>query len=175
MRKIILLTATMLALVACKPSVTVTDPKTGEKSKITASGAGDNQTVTIDGPDGKGTISVSKSGEAPSNMPAFMPPYPGGKYEGSFSTNMSGDGTSGPAKGGIATFTTTDNADKVLAFYKDAFTRAGLKETASGDMSGMKMISYSKGDSQAEGVQVMASPAPTGGGTSVQLVYGMGQ
>jgi hypothetical protein len=175
MRKIALALGLTLALVACKPTVTVTDPKTGEKSKISASGIGDNQTVTIDGPDGKGTISVSKSGDAPSNMPSFMPPYPGGKYEGSFSTNMSADGTSGAAKGGMATFTTPDNADKVLAFYKDAFTRAGLKETASGDMSGMKMISYSKGDSQTEGVQVMASPAPTGGGTSVQVMYGMGQ
>jgi hypothetical protein len=172
MRHILTLAAMTLALVACKPSTpsySVTDPKTGDK--ITATEKNGSQTVTVEG---KGSISVAANGEVPKNLPAYLPPYPGAKYEGSFATDMKAQPGTEAMNGGMVSFNTTDSADKVLAFYKDAFTRANLKENASGDMGGMKMLSFSKGDSDAEGVQVMASAAPTGG-TQVQLMYSLGQ
>jgi hypothetical protein len=172
MRYKVLILVAAVALAACKPnppSVTITDPKTGEKSKISTSEKDGNQTVTVEG---KGTVSVSASGEAPKNLPAFVPLYPGAKYEGSFATDMAAQAGSDAVKGGMVSFRTDDSADKVLAFYKDALTKANLKETASGDMGGMKMLSFSKGDNEAEGVQVMASVAPTGE-TQVQLMYSL--
>jgi hypothetical protein len=172
MRPVIFMIALALSLAACKPAdpgVTVTDPKSGEKMRISTSDKDGNRTVSVEG---KGSVSVAASGEAPTNLPSYLPLYPGAKYEGSFATNMAAKEGSQAMKGGMVSFNTTDNADKVLAFYKEALTRANLKENASGDMGGMKMIAFSKGDSEAEGVQVMATPAPTGG-TQVQLMYSM--
>lgn len=170
MRKLLLGLSLVLALSACKPTVTVTNPETGEKSKITMDQGNGTNTITINSAEGKGTVSMSTSSDAPKDLPTYMPAYPGAKYEGSFATNVSKSEAGAAMKGGMVTFNTPDDADKVLAFYKDAFTRAGLKETGSGDMSGLKMIAFNKGDSDAEGAQVMASAAPAGG-TQVQLIY----
>jgi hypothetical protein len=177
MRLTVLVTLAALSVVACKPptpSYTVTDPKTGEKTKISVDSKGDNKTVTVSSPDGKGTISVTTEGDVPKNLPAYVPPYPGAKYEGSFVSDMQGTPQDGKVSGGLMSFKTKDSADKVLAFYKEAFTRAGLKDGASGDMGGLKMISFTKGDTEEEGAQVMASTAPSGE-TQVQVMYSIGQ
>jgi hypothetical protein len=173
MRRILLSLVLVVGLGACKPptpSYTVTDPKTGEKTKISVAEKGDNKTVTVSSPEGKGTISVTTQGDVPKGLPAYVPPYPGAKYEGSFVSDMQGSPKDGPVSGGMMSFKTTDSADKVLAFYKDAFTRAGLKDGASGNMGGMKLISFTKGDNNQEGAQVMATEA-TAGETQVQVMY----
>jgi predicted enzyme related to lactoylglutathione lyase len=173
MHKITLLAIAMLALTACKPpepSITVTDPNTGEKTKLSTKDKDGNQTITIDGGQGKGTVSISSDGAPPTNMPAFLPNYPGAKYKGTFSADMAGTGVEGAAKGGMATFTTTDSADQVISFYKNALSKTDMKETASGDMSGMRMLSFSKGDNSQEGAQIMVSAAPDGG-QQVQVIY----
>jgi predicted enzyme related to lactoylglutathione lyase len=162
-----------LSVVACKPptpSYTVTDPKTGEKTKISVDAKGDNSTITVNTKDGAGTISVAQEGEAPKNLPSYVPLYPGAKYLGSFAAASDKSSEGGPVAGGMVTFSTTDPSAKVLAFYKEAFTKAGLKEQASGDMGGMAMLSFSKGENEQEGAQVMATPAPSGG-TQVQVMY----
>lgn len=177
MRLRILFVLATLSLIACKPatpSYSVTDPKTGEKTKFTVDAKGDNKTVTVQTGDGKGTISVTEKGDVPKGLPSYIPPYPGAKYEGSFVSDMQGTPKDGAVSGGLMSFKTTDSADKVLAFYKNAFTRAGLKDGASGDMGGLKMISFTKGDNEQQGAQVMASSAPSGE-TQVQVMYSVGQ
>jgi hypothetical protein len=177
MRLAIFIALATLGLVACKPptpSYTVTDPKTGEKTKISVDAKGQNKTVTVSSGEGKGTISVTTPGDVPKNLPAYVPPYPGAKYEGSFVSDMQGTPKEGAVSGGMMSFKTSDSADKVLAFYKDAFTKAGLKDGASGDMGGLKMISFTKGDTAEEGAQVMASATPSGE-TQVQVMYSVGQ
>jgi hypothetical protein len=177
MRFTALIVLTTLSLVACKPptpSYSVTDPETGEKTKISIDAKGDNKTITVQTGEGKGTISMTEKGEAPKGLPDYVPPYPGAKYEGSFVSDLQGTPKAGAVNGGMMSFTTNDSADKVLAFYKEAFTRAGLKDGASGDMGGMKMISFTKGEGNDEGAQVMASVAPAGG-TQVQVMYSVGQ
>ena len=173
MRLTFLIAIATLSVVACKPptpSYSVTDPKTGEKTKISVDDKGGNKTITVDSGKGKGTISVTEKGDVPKGLPSYIPPYPGAKYEGSFVSDMQGTPKDGAVSGGLMSFKTTDSADKVLAFYKDAFTRAGLKDGASGDMGGLKMISFTKGDNEQQGAQVMASAAPDGG-TQVQVMY----
>jgi hypothetical protein len=167
----------ILSLTACKPptpSYSVTDPKTGEKTKVSVDTKGDDKTITVQTGEGKGTISVSENGEVPKGLPSYIPPYPGAKYEGSFVSDMQGTSKTGAVAGGMMAFKTRDSADKVLAFYKDAFTRAGMKDSAAGDMGGMKMISFTKGDTSEHGAQVMASVAETGE-TQVQVMYSVGQ
>jgi hypothetical protein len=166
-----------LSVIACKPptpSYTVTDPKTGEKTKISVDAKGDDKTITVQTGEGKGTISVTEKGDVPKNLPSYVPPYPGAKYEGSFVSDMQGTPNEGAVSGGMMSFKTSDSADKVLAFYKAAFARAGLKDGASGDMGGLKMISFTKGDNNDQGAQVMATSAP-GGETQVQVMYSVGQ
>lgn len=173
MRHVVLIAFASLGLIACKPptpSYTVTDPKTGEKTKISVDAKAGDNTITINSKDGAGTISVAQDGEAPKNLPSYVPLYPGAKYMGSFAAASDKSAQGQPVAGGMVTFTTNDPSAKVLAFYKDAFTKAGMTERASGDMGGMAMLSFSKGDNEQEGAQIMASPAPSGG-TQVQLVY----
>ncbi len=173
MRQHLMITIAAMGLIACKPptpSYTVTDPKTGEKTKISVDAKSGDNTITVNSKEGAGTISVSQDGEAPKNLPAFIPLYPGAKYMGSFAAASSKSGEGGPVAGGMVTFSTSDASAKVLAFYKDAFTRAGMKEQAGGDMGGMAMLSFTKGDNEQEGAQVMASPGTTGG-TQVQVMY----
>ena len=173
MRSLALIIVASLGVVACKPptpSYTVTDPKTGEKTKISVDGSGSDKTITVKSKDGDGKISVAQEGEAPKNLPAYVPLYPGAKYMGSFAAASAKSAAGGPVAGGMVSFTTADPSTKVLAFYKDAFTKAGMKEQGSGDMGGMSMLSFSKGENEQEGAQVMATPAPTGG-TQVQVMY----
>lgn len=177
MRKLMIVATMAFGLSACKPpepSYTHKDPVTGAETKVSASKDGDSAKVTVNGVDGKGTISVSANGEAPKDLPAYIPLYPSAKYEGSFASDMAASPGKEAVRGGMVSFKTSDSADKVLAFYKDAFARGGLKESATGDMGGMKMISFTKGESDAEGAQVMASAAPTGE-TQVQVMYSLGQ
>jgi hypothetical protein len=173
MRLTTLLIATTFSLVACKPSppsYTVTDPTTGEKTKVSIDDKAGDKTITVNTKDGAGTISVAENGEAPKNLPSYVPLYPGAKYMGSFAASSDKKAEGGPVAGGMVSFSTPDPSAKVLAFYKDAFTRAGLTEQGSGDMGGMAMLSFSKGDNEQEGAQVMASPGE-GSGTQVQIMY----
>jgi hypothetical protein len=170
---VIALSLSLVSLTACKPETpqyTVTDPKTGEKTKISIKDQTGDKTITIDTEEGGGTISVAEQGEPPKNLPAYVPLYPGAQYTGSFaaSSNQKSDG--GAVAGGMVSFTTSDTSEKVLAFYKDAFSKAGMKEQAAGDMGGMSVLSFSKGDNEQEGAQVMVTPDPAGG-TQVQVMY----
>jgi hypothetical protein len=177
MHKITLLAIAMLALTACKPpepSITVKDPITGEKTKLSTKDENGNKTITIDGGEGKGTISMSTEGTAPTNMPSYLPNYPGAKYQGTFVANVAETSAGGMAKGGMATFTTPDAPEKIIAFYKETLSKTGMTENASGDISGMKMLSFSKGNNSQEGAQVMISPAPSGG-SQVQVIYSTAQ
>ncbi len=177
MRKLIVVLMLTIGIAACKPptpSYTLTDPKTGEKTKISVSGVGEKGSVTINAPDGKATVSMTAKGDVPKDLPSYIPPYPGAVYEGTFASNMQATAEKGAMRAGMVSFKTNDPADKVLAFYKEAFSRAGLKDSASGDMGGMKMISFAKGEDDSDGTQVMATPATTGQ-TQVQITYSMGQ
>jgi hypothetical protein len=177
MKRMAFIFVAMLGLTACKPptpSYSVTDPKTGEKTKISIDDKKGDKTITIENKDGGGTISVAENGEAPKNLPSYIPLYPGAKYAGSFAAAASESEKGGPVAGGLVSFTTNDTTEKVLGFYKDAFTRAGMKQEASGNMGSMSMLAFSKGTNEDDGVQVMASPAETAGVIQVQVIYSGG-
>jgi hypothetical protein len=162
-----------IGLVACKPaspSYSVTDPKTGETTKISVEEHRGNKTITINSDTGNSRVSMTTAGDVPKELPAHVPPYPGAIYESSFVSDTKDTARERGVSGGMVSFKTPDGPDAVLAFYSEAFTRAGLKDGASGDMGGMKMISFTKGGDNDQGVQVTASQASTGQ-TNVQIMY----
>jgi hypothetical protein len=171
--KIQLLALAFVALVACKPSgpsYSVTDPKTGETTEISVEEKSGNKTITVNSDSGNSQVSITTTGDEPKGLPAHVPPYPGAVYESSFVSKTQDAKKASGVGGGMMSFKTSDHADKVLAFYTNAFTRAGLKQAASGDLGGMKMISFTKGADEEQGVQVIANQA-TNGETHVQVMY----
>ena len=172
-RAIVLIVLVAIGTAACKPatpSYSVTDPVTGEKTKVSIKDQAGNKTINVESQAGAGSVSIAQQGEAPQNLPSYLPPYPGAQYMGSFAAASTKSEVGGPVAGGMVSFTTQDPGAKVLAFYKEALIKSGMTEQASGDMGGMTMLSFSKGDNEQEGAQVMVTANPTGG-TQVQILY----
>ncbi len=102
-------------------TITVRDKKTGKvvtmsfdeakKGKITFKEEG--------GEDQSATVEFGASGE---KLPSWIPAYPGAKVQGTFSVT----GNSAEGEGGTYALTTSDSADKVLAFYQDRLKAAGM-------------------------------------------------
>lgn len=131
--------------------LTIREKKTGKTITINSSDVkngklvikGDNnETVTI-GATGNGSNSgievktndgTARFGTGPVNLPSWLPNYPGSKPEATGSSETA-QGTSA-----VFTFKTDDAPEKVVGFYKDAFTSAGLKETGNVSTGEMSMI-----------------------------------
>ena len=110
------------------------------------------------------TPATEQSTSWPPALPAFAPPYPGGRVETSF------DGSSaGASRGGMVAFSTADAPDRVVAFYRDEAKRAGLGDVATMTASGAQMFTASDHATHRE-MTIQASP--DGPRTSVSLTYG---
>jgi hypothetical protein len=123
-------TAQTLTIHNKKTNETVTigldDVKNG-KFKFSSDGKGSatidmgKEGATIKVQDDKGKEStIVAGGGAPKDVPAWLPVYPGATVEGGISTS-SGEGAMQSFG-----FTTTDPADRVLAFYQDKLKNNGL-------------------------------------------------
>ncbi len=99
--------------------------------------------------------------------PAFAALYPGGVVEGEPTI---ADGVAGP--GGLLTFTTPDAPQAVVDFYKSRAEASGLSPVMA--MNQGEAIAYGAGSPKGATIQVVASPADSGG-TSVQLSWSAGQ
>jgi len=91
----------------------------GKNTEISASGQGPNGTVEIKGPDG----TVKFGGGMATNLPSWVPQYPGSKPENALTSNT-------PAEtGGMFHFKTKDSAEAIIKFYTDQAKAAGLTVT----------------------------------------------
>ena len=72
------------------------------------------------------------------------------------------------ALAGSFTFKTHDAVDKVIGFYKDAFTSAGLKESANLSTAAMSMVAGEDTDKNRT-ASVMVSP--DAGQNSVRVTF----
>jgi len=99
--------------------------------------------------------------------PAYAALYPGALIEGEPTL---ADGVAGP--GGLLTFTTEDEPQAVVDFYKSRAEAAGLSPVMS--MNQGEAIAYGAGSPEGATIQVVASPAEAGG-TSVQLSWSSGE
>jgi hypothetical protein len=83
-----------------------------------ASENGGSMTVTND----KGeTATLVGGGDAPKNLPSWVPTYPNGTTTGSF------DATSNNERSAAFAVTTSDSVDDVIAFYEGKLKEAGLE------------------------------------------------
>ncbi|WP_448659515.1 hypothetical protein ACPVPU_03365 [Sphingomonas sp. CJ99] len=140
--------ATLILLAACggEREQTVRDAETGEAVTIRTAGAG-----------GGGIA-------APANLPAFAPIYPGATITAAVT------GSAQEAKG-MVSFTTGDTPDKVIAFYRERATAAGLVAQAEANMGGARILTMGRqGDGEAA-LQLTVSPPTEGEPQQVSLVY----
>ncbi len=100
--------------------------------------------------------------------PAFAVLYPGGAVEGEPTTAQ---GPAGP--GGLVTFTTDDDPDAVVAFYRQRAEAAGLASVMSMNQGDARAYGAARTDGGAR-VEVVASPVDAGR-TSVQLTWSAGK
>jgi hypothetical protein len=137
-----------------KNTLTVKDKKTGKVVTLSAEDikegkftvTTDEGTTTLDmdstGEDGgamtvtneKGeTATFEAGGNAPKNLPGWVPTYPGGTATGSY------DATSNNERSAAFGVTTTDSVDDVLAFYEEKLKGQGLEvQKTTFDSNGQK-------------------------------------
>jgi hypothetical protein len=138
----------ILLLSACKPNNPNADAKGGPAGQTTG-------TVTF-----------------PASFPSYIPVYPSAQpfnnpavgLANSMLKNMVGGGVS------MASFLTSDTPDKVLAFYKGAFEKAGLTADDVKAKAGVQMIAYNRPAPDVESVMVTISKMPPDKAI-VQIVY----
>ncbi len=100
--------------------------------------------------------------------PVFAVLYPGGAVQGEPTT---AEGPAGP--GGLVTFTTDDNPDAVVAFYRQRAEAAGLASVMSMNQGNARAYGAARTAGGAR-VEVVAAPVETGQ-TSVQLTWSAGK
>lgn len=106
------------------------------KTVIDTSGAqeGGDGTIKVSGADGQEM--TFGGGEAPKNLPDWVPVYPGATAQGAFDATANGERT---ASFGLVS---DDSVEDVMAFYEEKFNGAGLKVSKStaetdGQLTGM--------------------------------------
>ncbi|MHB8377182.1 MAG: hypothetical protein ACYDEB_09545 [Dehalococcoidia bacterium] len=124
----------------------------------TAACGGGGKTVTV--PGGK----VSVGGSLPSSFPKDFPTYPGAKYVGGLESTQRG------VSGFYATWETSDSADKVLSYYKDAFKNSAWTTTTTVDSSGGSFIGVERKDDATQ--TGFVSVTGSGGKTTIGVLVG---
>jgi hypothetical protein len=88
------------------------------KTEIDASSSGDSGSVKVSGPEG---AEVTWGGEAPKDLPAWVPIYPGSEVQTAL------DATNAEGRTVSFNVTTDDSVDQVIEFYESKLGGAGLK------------------------------------------------
>ncbi len=88
------------------------------KTVIDASSAGDSGSVKMTGPEG---AEVTWGGQAPKDLPSWVPVYPGSDVQGAM------DATNADGRTASFAVATADGIDEVIRYYETAFEEAGLK------------------------------------------------
>jgi hypothetical protein len=167
-------------------TITVKNKKDGEVVTLSASDI-ENGNFTIETAEGKtvintsgaqeggdGTIKVSGAdgqemtfggGDAPKNLPDWVPVYPGAIAQGAFDATANGERT--------ASFSSVsdDSVEEVMAFYEEKLNGAGLKVSKStaetdGQLSGMVT-----GTSEDDKRSVLVAVSPVDGKTQASTTF----
>jgi hypothetical protein len=169
-------------------TITIHDKKSGKTITWNAndikngkmSFTSDEGSVTINPTDKSGGVlkvtdakgqetNVTMGSGAPSNLPSWLPNYPGADVHGV----VSSQGT----EGSQATYTlsTTDTTEQVIAFYKDHLTAAGLDvkpgaTVAFGGTTSMASLTAESGDKKRQ-VTILATADQNQHKTAAQISY----
>ena len=128
-------------LAACGQSGTTVTTPSG-----TVSTSADGSTTTVTGPDG--VTATFGTGATTTQLPDFLPLYPGAKVLSSINAPQAG------MQGGSVAFETKASPAEVVAFYKQKVVAKGLAETLSATEGDSMTYMASKDQSS---VQILAS------------------
>jgi len=147
-------------------TITIRDRRTGKESTISFDQAR-NGRFRITANDDHGGNATVEFGGATSDLPSWVPKYPGAVNSGVFSAK--GTDNNGAGQGGSFTFTTSDPPHKVLDFYRDKAGELGLKINMNTDTgSGGMIVAADEGEKRS----LMATANASGGSTTVSITYG---
>jgi hypothetical protein len=148
-------------------TVTIRDKRTGKETTMTFDQARNGKfSITADDDHG-GTATMQFGGAANiSNLPSWVPKYPGSEGTSTFAVKGSGGDL---AEGGSFTFNTPDSAEKVMQFYRDRVQDLGLKVKVTSSTADSSMIVATE-DGDKRSLTVIAGVNP--GTTGVSVTYG---
>ena len=162
-------------------TIMVRDKKTGKtttmkfdpakKSMVMIDESGKSVSMTTTGEGSSGGIEVKSSegtmklGASSDKAPDWVPAYPGSSPQNTYSATNAGEQT------GSFTFTTSDAAEKVIAFYSDtlkahSFTVSNMTGNSEGKTGGMVT-----GEDKANKRTVMATIGTEDDGTHVNVTF----
>ncbi|MBN8552047.1 MAG: hypothetical protein J0L52_04010 [Caulobacterales bacterium] len=118
------------------------------------------------------TVQTGERMQAPRNMPAYAPIYPGARIENVMEGTSSGEG--GADSGGMVTFLTDADMETVTRFYRERLNASGLTERSDVSMGSAMMLSATSAENASNAVQVTLSPYEAGSGTRVSVTYSQG-
>src|SRR5215469_3262380 len=146
-------------------TMTIRDRRTGKESTISFDQAR-NGRFRITANDDHGGNATVEFGGATSDLPSWVPKYPGAVNSGVFSAK--GSDNNGTGQGGSFTFTTSDPPHKVLDFYRDKASELGLKVNMNTDTgSGGMIVAAEEGEKRT----LTAIANASGGSTTVNINY----
>lgn len=135
----------------------------GKNVEISASGQGPNGSVQVKSPDG----TVTFGGGMATNLPSWVPQYPGSKPENAVTSNTPTE------TGGVFHFKTKDGTEAVIKFYTDQSKAAGLtisNTTTSQGQGGMGAMLAAGDESSKRNLMIVV--ATEEGETGVTVTYG---
>ena len=148
-------------------TVTVRDKSNGKETTMTFDQARNGKfSITADDDHG-GTATMQFGGAVnTSNLPSWVPKYPGSEGNSTFAVKGSGGDLT---EGGSFTFNTPDSAEKVIQFYRDKIQDLGMKVKVTSSTGDTSMIVATEDDDKRS-LTVIASSHP--GSSGVSVTYG---
>jgi hypothetical protein len=142
-----------------KKSMVIID-ESGKSVSMTTTGEGSNGGIEV-----KSSEGTMKLGARSDKAPAWVPAYPGSSPQNTYSATNAGEQT------GSFMFTTSDAAEKVIAFYGDTlkahgFTVSNMTSNSEGKTGGMVT-----GEDKANKRTVMATIGTEDDGTHVNVTF----
>jgi hypothetical protein len=126
---------------------------------------GHDGNLTVRGADGRGGSMTF--GGSTGKLPSWVPVYPGSQEHINFSVRGSAENG---AEGGNYTFTTSDDASKVKAFYSDKCNDLGMKVSLDSSTPDGGMIVAVEEDGDKRSLTAVVSGHH--GGSTVNVTYG---
>jgi hypothetical protein len=132
------------------------------KTVVDASQSGESGSIKVTGADGQ---QVTWGGEAPKDLPAWVPIYPGSDVQAALDTTSS--------DGRTASFnvTTTDSVDQVTEFYESKLNEAGLKVSKNTMESNGERSAVVTANSEDDKQSVMAMIGQQDGKTQASVTF----
>ena len=141
-----------------KKSMVITDEK-GETTTMTTA---DSSNGSVEVKNSQGTM---KMGAGSDKAPDWVPTYPGSSPQNTFSAS------NGNEQSGSYTFTTSDTAEKVVAFYGDSLKSGGFAVSNMTSNSEGKSGGMVSGEDKARKRTVVVTLSTEDKGTQVNVAY----